>query len=480
MSMRKMLANAGSIASGEMVNRATTFLLYLLVARNFDETAYGQLALGLTFLYLAQVLAGFGLNLYLTREVAKRPDDAKNLLASSLALGLAASLLAFVLLTLVVLLGGYGAETRGIILLVGLTAVPFAIANACQGVFQGLERMSLVAVINVPAHLAKIAAALLLMRGGAPIELVVIVVLGTQVVIAGASLAVASRLLRGQALRPQGGFLPRVLALGRRSAPLMSLDVMIALWSSLPLVIVSLLMTEIDVGHFGAATQLLVPVSLLLNGLLVATFPRMSRDHAGGGDQLWSVTHGLLAVLLIIAVPAAFGIFTLAPELMLLVYGPGFEAGSLALRIMAPLLMFRAITSALGDALLAGMKERVTIGIVAVNCAIALALSAALIPLMGLEGAAAATLVAAAANLFQHYLPAARLLGGLRLLAVSWRPLVAATAMITVLAAGHVTRPLPAALVGAASYTGVLVLLYYAPAGSGGLRARFSRSWMRP
>lgn len=479
MMLRRLLLNAGSIVTHETLNRATTFVLYLIVARYLDDAAFGRLSLSLTLLYIVQVLAGFGLRTYMSREVARDRTTAGRYLGNGLVVSLAASLVALGLLAALTWGAGYPPETRLAVLLFGLGAVPYAVGSVCQGLFQGLERMQLIPAVNVPANVLKLAAAVLLLEGGSDIGAVALAVTGSQLLAAGVSLVLALRLVGAAGVRAAVDR-ESLVAVARGSAAFMGIDAVVAVWSVLPLFLLSLYASEAEVGHFGAATQLLVPASLVVTAVMVAALPTLSRGFVEGAARLRGMTHALLAVTLAIAVPAAAGLVFLAPDALRVTYGPSFEEGALALRVMAPMVVFQAVTTALGDALLAGLKERVTLRIVALNSLVALLLGLLLTPRLGATGAALAALTAGVVNVGQHYLPAVRLLGSVRLLKAGWRPVVAALAMVAVLDAARVHRLVPGVLLGGAVYLVTLTLLLWpALGGPRGLRARLAQAWTR-
>src|SRR5690606_21381727 len=126
---------------------------------------------------------------------------------------------------------------------------------------------------------------------------------------------------------------------------------------------------------------------------------------------------------------------------------------------------FRAVTSALGYALVAGMLERVNLRIVILNSVVALLFGLLLVPALGITGAALAALLAAAFNVAQHYPPAARLLGRIRLLSVAWRPLVAGLAMALLLMVSGLMQLGLVVAMGALVYLFLLSVLHVATLG---------------
>jgi O-antigen/teichoic acid export membrane protein len=119
--------------------------------------------------------------------------------------------------------------------------------------------------------------------------------------------------------------------------------------------------------------------------------------------------------LLAAAIPASVLLFVLADPILSLLYGSQkFHQAAPVLRILVWSLIFTACTHALGQVLLAGRREVITLRIVIVNAVVNLTLGVLLIERLGpLRGAPLATLIAGFVNVVQHYVPVSRLVGGL-------------------------------------------------------------------
>src|SRR3979490_1438697 len=70
-SLRKTGANALSILTSDVMTRATSFVLYAMVARRLGTFEFGQLSLALSLFYAFQVLAVAGEKTLIVRQVAK-------------------------------------------------------------------------------------------------------------------------------------------------------------------------------------------------------------------------------------------------------------------------------------------------------------------------------------------------------------------------------------------------------------------------
>src|SRR2546421_9810155 len=70
-SLRTIGANALSILTSDVMNRATSFVLYAMVARRLGAFEFGQLSLAFSIFYAFQVFAVAGSKTLIVRQVAK-------------------------------------------------------------------------------------------------------------------------------------------------------------------------------------------------------------------------------------------------------------------------------------------------------------------------------------------------------------------------------------------------------------------------
>ncbi|MHB8990342.1 MAG: flippase [Chloroflexota bacterium] len=451
-----IVANAMSVLASDAVNRATTFILYALVARYLGAFAFGQMSLALTFYYLFQVVAVAGLKTLITREVARNRGDTGRHLGNAAAVVVVSSLLSMALLWILVRLMGYSAGTVSLILLISLGLLPYSLAAISEAVLQAWERMSYIAFANVPANVARLGLAYLVMSQGHDLYAVMALTLASQTAAAAAEWWLTLRLTR-PVLRVDPHF---ILTLARSTATFLGIDGIVALRGTLNVLLLSRLAGETEVGLYSAAVQLTVPVVLFYQSAATSVFPIMCRRFDSSLQDLRRVSERLIALLLALALPVAVTLFLMADSALLLLYHEvDFALAAGALRIMSWILICRALTFALGQLLLAGRRERVALRIGAVNVLVSLGAGLVLISQFGVIGAALTALLEALINLIQHYLPVSRLVGRIPLERLVWKPAVAAAAMAAYLVAVREHGLLLATVPGALLYTGIWLAL---------------------
>lgn len=475
-SVRRIVGNAVSILTSDVLNRATTFVVYALVARYLGAFEFGQMSLALTLSYTFQIFAVAGLKTLIAREVARERKKTHQYLINGSMVVAVSSLLSMIILLVFVRLMNYSTGTASIILLLSLGLIPYSLSAICEAVFQAWERMHYIAYANVPANIAKLSLAFLILSRGYGLYHLVILLLASRVAIVG----VEWWLMLRHITRPRVRIDPRFsLAMIRTTVTFLGMDGIIAIWASLNIVLLSKLASETEVGLYSAATQLMVPVILVYQSIVLSIFPMMCRKFEPSFQSLKRITENVIELLLAIALPGAVGLFFLADSVLLFLYGKeDFLLASGALRIMVWNLILIALTTALGQVLLASLREKVTLRIVAIDVLISLVFGLILISQFGLIGAAIAALLTRIVDFFQHYVPVSRLLSQIALGRLVWKPVVAGTCMAVYLVVVGSQGVLLTVISAGGLYAGVLLALaLWSIGGPRQLKDRYLHLW---
>jgi O-antigen/teichoic acid export membrane protein len=137
-----------------------------------------------------------------------------------------------------------------------------------------------------------------------------------------------------------------------------------------------------------AATKLIV-LALIMDRVFATLFlPALSRSGEES-DRAPIVRLGL-KIIVLVAAPIAVAGWTLAPLLMTLVFGEGFEGAIVPFRILLVYLVATLINSVFVAAFIVAHRERLYFNVMLVGSLVTAAVALAATPLAGIEGTAAA------------------------------------------------------------------------------------------
>ena len=460
-------SNTASLLTTDVLNKATTFVVYALVARYTDTRAFGQLSLGLLLLYTFQVFACVGLPTLITRDLAlNRNQTAKYFTHASFVVTCTA-LLSSLLMILLAWGLRFPLDTLVILAIFALALLPHALASVTESVFRAWERMHYIAYANVPTNLGKIVCAYALLRLGYGVVAIASMLVTCRVVI----VLVEWAMLVVAIERPKAGLdLQCAKDLLSRGSTFLGIDGLIAILNSLDVILISKLCGETEVGLYSAACQLLVPAQMFFQSVVSSVFPMMCRKVRSNPSHLKTFVQWLIELLLMVGLPMSVALFFLAGPSLLLLYGnKDFSGAASIVGVLVVAQVFQTLITVLGHALWAAWREGTTLRITAINLLVNLVLGLVLIHCFGVIGAAVASLATRMVNAFQHYLAAAEIIGPLPMFRLAWKSLTAATTMAACLFLLNSTGMVLDGTLSLITYVAVLgVLVVHS---SGGLQA---------
>ena len=398
---RRVLRNAGALA----VARGTTMVLSLVtfayLARVLEPERFGVLSIGLALVAYFGLPVNFGLDVLGVRELAREARRSDELVGAILGLRTILVVLALGAYTLVVSFFDMPWLYKLVLWIQGLALIGQAIS--LEWVYQGLERMGVVAVRNVAVAAMSLAGTLLLVRS--PDDVLVAAAVGA------ASLIAAN----GSLLLTYARRLGTVRVRLRRSAWLPLLKPALPLWASHAMVIVAVYLDTLLVGLLAgeeaaglyAAVYKLAAIALVPAEILLLAFLPTLANAFGTLGLMRERARAFATALFSLGLPICLGGALLAPDLTTLVYGPDYASASVALALLMANMLLAYGAIAYGQPLVAWDKERAFLLAFTISVALNIPLDLVLIPRFGIDGAATGTVIAqaiSAAILFAlHY-----------------------------------------------------------------------------
>ncbi len=433
-----------------------SILLQVLVARWLGVVGLGKYTLLLAFLNIFQTVSELGLPALTIREAARERTATTQYLYATGSLQVVASVLAWGGMVGFAALLGYPPDTRLMLLIGGASLIPYALVSATSTVLQAQERMTPVVMIDLAGVLLTVAINIVLMWLGYGVLYLAIAIVITQGLAAIGSLVVLARL--GQ-LRPVSWYPALMRALLRAAPEFFLLTLAVVAFSRMDVLALSRLRGETEVGVYTAAFLIVNAANLAFVSYGNAIYPRLA--------QLFQVDPGRFAQLgervskhaLTLAVPVAVGGFMLAGDLIKLAYRSAqYEHSAAALQVVVWYAVPFALNTVLSRMLLSSNRQRMSVVVAGTKMVFGLVAYLALIPPLGVVGAALATVLSALLGTALNWFYVARHVARLRLWRLLFRPGLAALGMAAGLALLKANIFVELAC-GAAIYSGLIVAL---------------------
>jgi len=394
----RMVVNALALGGAKAVTYLVLFAWQVVLARELGAWGYGVYgALGAAVALVA-VLPDLGLGLVVARDAARRPDTAPRLLAATLVLQPALGALAAGCLVALGWRVTAAEGLRGLIVLAALPLVTDTLGNLCHAQLVASERLV------APSAIALLHAAVLV-GVGAPLVWGGAGLWGVYVAIVSASLVRAGlywHRLRRAGIAPAWPVPPPLLrALLREGWPIAALSLLGLARLYTDKLLVAPLLGAAATGQLQAAFVIVFGVNDLLNAtLLTAILPGMARMVEGGQrERLERAVERLACAGLLVGVPLAVGSVLFARELSGLLFGPTFVETPRLLVLLLAATAATMTSNAYQQALIVTGRQGALLAVRAAVLVGQIGLLIALLPRLGVVGAAVASLVAEVAAL---------------------------------------------------------------------------------
>jgi O-antigen/teichoic acid export membrane protein len=382
-----LLKNASVLTVSNVLSPVASMVLVLTIGRLRGAAELGGYSLVMSVFVLLESLAALGLPVVVTREVAKRPKEATTQFAAGCAVGLGIVLALLVLAVPGLLVWGGGTPVSVAMAILALAVLPSVITAFATAVLLALEHVTDFVSIDLVERSARAGLGSVAVLCGSGIVAVAWITLALRGL---AALAYLWRLRRrGVALTTRvdravaGNLLREVPVLGM-------IPVVNTLYARADIFMLSLLVPLADVGLYGAALRVVDIARTFPSAFGRALYPKLSRLAGAPDDALRDVLRRATRHLLLAMGAAVVMLGGLADGVIGLLYGSGFSSAAPCLRILAWGLLPYAIACTVSNVLFASGWQVADLRVNLICLAVAPLLQLALVPALGIQGAALA------------------------------------------------------------------------------------------
>jgi PST family polysaccharide transporter len=384
--------NATLLAGSTVTTLALQFVWQVALARSLGGAGYGTYATIGALLVMGAAIAEFGLGLVVIRDVAGRRREAGRYLAATLGLQPPLAVAAYGGLAALAWCLGYAVELRTLLAFAAVSLLVDVFGNMCHNQLVAAERMRVPAVA-APAHSA------------------LLIALGLPILAAGGGLwgvyaaGLAAGLIRSLgywlALRSAGErpAFPVDLALARHLLregwPIAALSVVALTTRHVDKLIVTALLGPAATGELTTAFLVVfAAIEVLSTPVLVAVLPLLSRlQRQGGSDALAAPLGSLVTLAVASGLPVIVLGSLLAQPLAAWLFGPAFGGAARLLRLLIWTVLPALVVNVFAQILLVEGRQRHLLRLRTLGLAAHVVLLLALIPRVGIIGAAGAAIV---------------------------------------------------------------------------------------
>lgn len=391
--LRATLANLGWLSMGRILGDIATFALVVMIARWHGEAGLGEYAFAMAVTQIFAVSADFGIYNMFLREFAHRQGPMDTYFGSILSLGIVLGVLAGTFLIITIMIIPWSAETRWIMLLVGLSQLCHRMSEGYSYAFLVTQQPQVGGCIEA---VSKTLAALLscsLIVVGLPLP----AALAALPCVAAGRLVAVYHLMSTRIGRPPLSFRISEMVSVLKDAGKYAISVLqTPIHARADVVTLGLILDAAAVGIYNAAFRIVSLLNVVAHQVSLALFPLVTKLHATSEQDVGIAYHAAVRASLLITLPAAAGLYLIAPKLIDLVFGPNFLEATDSLRILCCVVVLFPLRSLGARFLMASGLQGTRAKIEALGTATTVVGCLLLVTTVGMRGAAIAVLFAEA------------------------------------------------------------------------------------
>ena len=377
---KTIFKNSSFLAISAVVSKFLYFLLFVAIARYLGPDGLGKYAFAISFTGMFMVLSEFGLGILAVRDVSADKSLGPNYISNIALLKFVLCGLALVVVSLLVLILGYPAETVKIVVLVGLAVFLPSAAGGMRWYFQVEQKLEYESILNIISSLLFLVLGImaLTLKGG------ILGVAFSQALVGIAILFLSWLIVQKRFVKFKFEFnLPLWKKLLVKAAPFALMAICTSLYLNADTVLLSFFKGNTAVGWYNASNRLIQAGKLVPAVVIPAIFPVMAAYFKSSREELKGLIEKVLVFMFFVALPLSLSITVLADKIVFLLYGKEFVPAILALRILSWGMFGVFFSSILGYTLISANRQKINTIITAIGLGTSVAFNLALMPKLG-------------------------------------------------------------------------------------------------
>ena len=321
---------------GEIVNRLFKFILVLYAARILGVAGWGTFSYVFGVVSLFLVLSDLGLNVLVTREVAKKNEQEFQYLSTAFFIRLVLLIVSTCLILIIVPYISNIPEIRNILLIVALLLAFDSIRELLISLLRAMEQMEKEAFIKIIAGLLTGIFGLVVLFWIPSVENLVYAHLAGSAIGLALTVYILKKYLKN-ILRNFSKNLVRPIL--ETTWPLFIFGVIGVVMINTDIVMLGWWKTPVDIGWYSAAQRLIQFLLIIPSLIATAMFPIFSKLFSKDMAQLRNAFEKTLVFMFLLGLPMAVGGMLLGKEIMLVVFGASYANSTLVFQIFLGMIL---------------------------------------------------------------------------------------------------------------------------------------------
>jgi len=330
--MIQLLKNSIDLFTARLINVLSQLGIVVLISRRLGPDDFGEFSFLNAVVLTGIVVAGFGLDTFMVREISRDHDRGNPLIWAIFKFKLISS---FIVMCAVYILFRYMFDTHEISNMLTLFSVIIFLNSLSQSLWfysDAFNKFKTHAFLWATSNLIKLGFVWLLLSIKTDLSMVIYAVILSEIVTLIYSYGTIEKIFH---IKPVHIPLNDLLLLFKRSYPIAIIFILSALYFRIDLIMLKLLAVKEALGFYAASFRIVEFISIIPSTIYIAAFPNLSKDYVHDHSNFSSSTNKTLLFLGPMALIAALFIYLFSNIIINTLYGPSFIESDKCLKILS-------------------------------------------------------------------------------------------------------------------------------------------------
>ncbi len=436
----KAARNTGWLLIASFFSRILTAVFIILLANYLLPEAFGlyNFAMAVGFIVAAGTDLGFDALAVreISKDISKTPRMTSDLLVLRTLLGIGCLIFLLLLYHMFITRFRTGLDLL-ILLTVGGMLIVERISGTFLAVFQAHQRMELQAVVSIIWKVLYLTLGILGILLGFDLLYILLLLLVSYLSRLVFSFIFYRSFLGERFKVPKTSDFPSLLS---NVSPFTLFTVLNMVYGHLIIILLALLLGAYSTGVYSASWKIIVFLGVIPHAFGRALYPLFSRQFSSEKKALSKTYKHSIHYLLIISLPLTLGLYVSAPDILSFIFRAQYSPTTEVFRTLVWILPFLFMNGSLRMVLWSSEQTVASSKNIGIAALVLAALGAALIPFIGVEGAAMAVVIAEIVHFLANYHVVTAKYGPVKLSDL-WKPYLSSVVMAVFLyLSRHITE----------------------------------------
>ncbi len=328
---RLIFKNVLAQTIANLITRFSNIVITFVMARTLSATGIGIYSTAFAYFSVFDEATNMGASTYLIREIAKDPAETGRFVVNFSILGGVLALFGTAVFWMILPYLQYSRDLVLSLALIALGLLPGTFISVLQSVFVARQRMEFVTYTTLVTSVLTILLSLYFLLSGYGVVVLVAVFVLFYYFQAILYFFFVGRYITPLHFKPELAFMKKILS---EIKAFFMLSVLGALLAQPELIVLSLMVSEEQVGYYSAAAKVALLWLFISHIFMNNIYPVLSRSHQRDEVTFQSIQDKSVKYLLAISLPITAGTIAAAAPIILLLFGTGFGASILPLQIL--------------------------------------------------------------------------------------------------------------------------------------------------